>query len=512
MKRRSPRKSIAARSTPKSARTTKVATKTPRTATKRARKSTVVPGASLVDKPRIAPATAKKNKQPSTSKLKTPKSRGQRGRPHTKDVDVDGDDGGGASIMSGHNCIDLNTLLLLPVHTSTNHLIYAHLSCNGIYLDMDAAPPPDSTTPSRPHPAMRPKSFADRLADARAYLCNTDIPITSSPLYIAVNSTSGHFPPDPSNVAPGPSPPQVTREKGMGKGKGKGKTTSTRSASTIKSSVVARRQRDNGNARERAVQSTAVDLGHETSSPGGGRAALRVPRADGSDDSDHSDLPLAQKLAKTAPTDARPKSRKKTGTKDARPPPARKKRTATKAKADTKLTADADVDEPTKRTAKSAVARTSGTTVHEAAAGREASAKSRKRGAEEQREHEGTASPVTPPRGREDVPDVAPPPTKRARVLQEKNAPRKRKERAKDVEDGNTANIENENGPPAKKPRAATAIRYVITALPQLVLQGALYVSYVHLILGRPSLAGFRPSISYSPFLVAHSFFLCVQS
>src|ERR1700761_907898 len=130
MKRRSPRKSTAARSTPKSARTAKVATKTPRTASKRPRRSTVVPGASLADEPKIAPATARKNKRASTSKSKTPKSQGQRGRPHTKDVGVDGDDGGGASVTSGRICIDLNTLLPLPVLTPTNHLLYAPLSCN----------------------------------------------------------------------------------------------------------------------------------------------------------------------------------------------------------------------------------------------------------------------------------------------------------------------------------------------------------------------------------------------
>jgi hypothetical protein len=101
LKRRSPRKSTATRTTPKNARSTKAAaatTKTPRTVSKRARKSTVAPGA---DEPRIAPATTtKKNKRPSTSKSKTPKSRGQRGRPNTKGVEVGGDNGGGASVYA----------------------------------------------------------------------------------------------------------------------------------------------------------------------------------------------------------------------------------------------------------------------------------------------------------------------------------------------------------------------------------------------------------------------------
>ena len=509
MKRRSPRKSTAARSTPKSAGTAKVATKTPRTASKRARKSTVVPGASLADEPKIAPATAKKNKRASTSKLKTPKSQGQRGRPHTKDVGVDGDDG--ASVTSGRKCIDLNTLLPLLVLTPANHLVYAHFSCNGIYLDADAAPPPASATPSRSHPAMRPKSFADRLADARAYSYNPNIVMTSSLLCTAVNSTSGHFPPDPSRLAPSPTPQQGAREEGIGKGKGK--TTRTRSASTTKSSAVARRQRENGDARQKAVQSTAVGPGHKPSSPGGRLAALGGPRADDSDDSDHSDLPLAQKLAKTAPTNARPKSRKKAGTKDARPSPARRKRTATKAKAkaDTKLTADADMDEPARRTVMSAVAGTSGTTAPEAAPGRKASAKSRKRGAEEQREREETAFPVAPPRGGEDVPDVALPPTKRARVLQEKNAPRKRKEPTKDVEDGSTAKNENENGPPAKKPRAATATRYVVTALPRLCCK-AHYM--FHMSFSSSGVRAWEASVHcLFSLLVAYSFFFaCSRS
>ncbi|KAF8259723.1 hypothetical protein EI94DRAFT_1750792 [Lactarius quietus] len=346
-KRRSPRKSTAARSTPKSARSAKVATKTPRTTSKRARKSTVA------DELRVAPVTAKKNKQPSTAKSKTPKSRG---RVQTKGVGV-GVDGAG---------------------------------------DVAAAPPPDSTPSSRSHPAMRPKSFADRLADA-------------------LNSTSGNDPPDPMRLVPCASSRKET--------KGKGKTASARSASTNKPPVVERRKRGTGNARGRTAQRTAVDpVRNAPQSPS------RGPRGDDNDNdndsSDHSDLPLAQKLAKTAPADARPK---KSG-KGARP------RAAPKAKTDAKR----GDDEPTKRTAKSATA------------GREASANSRKRGAEEPHGHEETTSTVAPPpRG------VALPPTKRARVLQEKNVPHKRKERAKNVDDGNTANNETENGPPAKKRRRA---------------------------------------------------------
>jgi hypothetical protein len=99
VKRRSPRKSTAARNaTPKSVRSAKVATKTPRTASRRARKSIVVPGANAADEDTIAPASAKKNKGRSTSNSKTPKSRSQRSRPGTKDVD--NDDGGGASVVA----------------------------------------------------------------------------------------------------------------------------------------------------------------------------------------------------------------------------------------------------------------------------------------------------------------------------------------------------------------------------------------------------------------------------
>ena len=196
---------------------------------------------------------------------------------------------------------------------------------------------------------------------------------------------------------------------------------------------------------------------------------MRGPRGDNYDDSDHSDLPLTQKLA---PGDTRPQRGKKTGTK----PAARRKRTATKAKGDAKRTADADGEEPTKHTADN----------KSAAAGRKPSANSRKR------EHEETAV-----RGDEDVPvpDVALPPTKRVRVLQEKmNEPRKRKDRTKNVDDGGAANS-SENGPPAKKRRADPAVRYVVRSLPLAMLRGAPYVSHVLLILGRPSLLLFRPSL-----------------
>lgn len=388
-KRRSPRKSTAARrTTPKSARSAKVATKTPRTAPKRARKSTVVPDANLADEnaplpqPRVAPVSTKKNKRSSTSKSKAPapKSRGQRGRPKTKEVDIDGS-------------------------------------------DVDAAPPLDFTGPSRPHAPTRPrKSFAHQLADA-------------------LNFAAGHCPPNsistsvkPSHLAPSSSSLQKTS---TGKGK-----------------------RENQNSRGRAVQSTTVDLGRKTPSPslGGGRAARRGPRGGDNDNSDQSGLPLAQKLGKTAPADTRPKPGKKKGTKDAQAPAARGKR-ATKAKRIVVLVDDADENEQTERTGKSTVVRTQtgGATATEVTTGREAPKNSQKRGAEEGRGREEAASPVAPPRGGDDVPDVDLPPTKRARVLQEKSAPRKRKERAKNVDDGNdairAANNENENGPPAKKRR-----------------------------------------------------------
>jgi hypothetical protein len=121
-KRRSPRKSTTTRATPKSTRTAKVATKTPRPAPKRARKSTVAPGASVVDEPRIAPATTKKNKRPSTSTLKTPKARAQPSRKQTKGIDVDDDEGGGASVALARNRIDLNHPFPLPASILTHHL------------------------------------------------------------------------------------------------------------------------------------------------------------------------------------------------------------------------------------------------------------------------------------------------------------------------------------------------------------------------------------------------------
>ncbi|KAH8978519.1 hypothetical protein EDB92DRAFT_558770 [Lactarius akahatsu] len=200
---------------------------------------------------------------------------------------------------------------------------------------------------------------------------------------------------------------------------------------------------------------------------GGGRAAQCGPRGGDNDDSDQSNLPLAQKHGKTAPADTRPKPGKKKGTKDARAPAARGKRTTSKAKRIVVAVDDADENEQTKCTGKSTVVRTQTT-------GREAPENSRKRRAEEGRGREEAASPVAPPRGGDDVPDVDLPPTKRARVLQEKNAPRKRKERAKNIDDGNDAiraANENENGPPTKKrrradPQTTTAARYVVTVSP----------------------------------------------
>jgi hypothetical protein len=269
---------------------------------------------------------------------------------------------------------------------------------------------------------------------------------------IVVNYAAGHCPDPPS-----PSSLQGTREDGAGKGK----VTSTRSAPAIKSRVVERCK----------------------ALPGGAEAVLRGPRGDDDDNSDHSDQPLAQKLAKTTPAEAHPKSRKKADTKGTRA-----KRTAAKAKADTKRAADADADESTKHTAKSALA---------------SSANLRKRGVEERRGHEETALP----RVCEDLPEVvAPPPTKRARVLQERSAhaPRKRKERAKNVDDGITANNEIENGPPEKKRRRAnpTAVRYVITTSPA-VLRGVPYVSYV---LRRPE-PGILSALPSPFFFVAYVLF-----
>ncbi|KAH8978881.1 hypothetical protein EDB86DRAFT_2990288 [Lactarius hatsudake] len=445
-KRRSPRKSTAARrTTPKSARSAKVATKTPRTAPKRPRKSTVVPDANLADEnaplpqPRIAPVSTKKNKRSSTSKSKAPapKSRGQRSRPKTREVDIDGS-------------------------------------------DVDAAPLLDSTGPSRPHAPTRPrKAFAHQLTDA-------------------LNSAAGHCPPDsistsvkPSHLAPSSSSLQRTS---TGKGK-----------------------RENQISRGRAVQSTAVDLARKTPSPSleGARAARRGPRGGDNDSSDQSDLPLAQKLGKTAPADTRPKPGKKKGTKDARAPAARGKRTTSKAKRIVVAVDDADENEQTKRTGKSTVVRTqtSGATAIEVETGREAPENSRKRGREEGRGREEAVSPVAPPRGGDDVPDVDLPPTKRARVLQEKSAPRKRKERAKNVDDGNdairAANNENENGPPTKKRRRAdpqtTAARYVVTFHPAVLAQRVRCPYVLHH--RAPNTPWLHPSIVFSLLWLTHSFF-----
>ncbi|KAH9040918.1 hypothetical protein EDB83DRAFT_2410760 [Lactarius deliciosus] len=433
-KRRSPRKSTAARrTTPKSARSAKVATKTPRTAPKRPRKSTVVPDANLADEnaplpqPRIAPASTKKNKRSSTSKSKAPapKSRGQRSRPKTKEVDIDGS---GASVTPGHSFIDLNSPSL-SLRFCTHHLLYARLSCDGICVDVDAAPPLDTTGPSRPHVPTRPrKPFTHQLADARAYF----------------NSAAGHCPPD--SISTSVKPPHLAP-----------------SSSSLQKTSTGKGKRENQNSRGRAVQSTAVDLVRKTPSPSleGGRAARGGPRGGDDDSSDQSDLPLAQKLGKTAPADTLTKPGKKNGTKNARAPAAREKRTTSKAKRIVVAVDDADENEQTKRTGKSTVVRTqaNGATATEVETGREAPENSRKRGAEGGRGREEAVSPVAPPHGGDDVPEVDLPPTKRARVLQEKSAPRKRKERAKNVDDGNNAiraaNNENENGPPTKKRRRA---------------------------------------------------------
>ncbi|KAI9432735.1 hypothetical protein H4582DRAFT_1089430 [Lactarius indigo] len=241
------------------------------------------------------------------------------------------------------------------------------------------------------------------------------------------------------------------------------------SSSSLAGTNIDKGKRESQNPRGRAVQST-MDRNSPSPSLDGEQAARRGPRGGDNDSSDQLDLPLAQKLGKIAPADTRSKPGKKTGTKDARAPAARGKRTTSKTKRIAVAADDADVDGLTKRTAKSTVARTQtgGATTINATAGRGALENARKRGAEEgRRGREEAASPVAPPRGVEDVADVNLPPTKRARVLQEKSAPRKRKERAKNVDDGNdamrAANNENENGPPTKKrrradPKTATAV------------------------------------------------------
>ena len=407
IKRRSPRKSTAARhtTTPKSVRSAKLAIKTPRTASKRARKSIVVPDAELADEdalPQSRVATTKKNKARSTSNSKTPKSRS---RPHTEDVEINGNDGGGASVTSCCIRLDLNILphpvLLPPFRFCTHWLVYALI----VRLYADATSPLDPAGPSR-----------------------------------------------------------------------------------------------------RAVQRTAVGPGRkvpQSPSSRGERAARRGAR--GRDYDDHSDVPLIQKQATTAPamTTTPPKSGRRTGTKDARPPPARKKRAAPKTKTDAKRTAvvadDADGGQETKRTSVSAIARTqtggasAGT---EATAGKEAPSNSRKPGTEE-----GRGLEELPRRG-EDVPDVVLPPTKRVQVLQEKSAPRKRKERTKNVEgdDGaiRTTKNENENGPPTKKrrradPQTITAVRYVVTAPLRRCC-----AARCGLLLGRPSSAGSTLPLCFS--------------
>lgn len=247
------------------------------------------------------------------------------------------------------------------------------------------------------------------------HICYSGVPKKLSLRHaFEVNYASGHCsPPDPSRLAQRPSSQSGTRAEGTGKGKGK--VASTRSAPSIKPPVVERRK---------AAQSSL---------PVEAEAGLR---GDDDDNNNHSDQPLVQKLS-TKPTPA-PKSRKKA---------------APKAKADAKRAA--------KTSGEAAVA---------------ASANSRKRGAEEPRGNEETALPVALPRVYEDLPDVAPlPPTKRARVLQEKNAhaPRKRKEHAKDGDDGVTVNNEIEKGPPEKKRRRADPpVRYVMSSRSPPVLRG----------------------------------------
>ena len=257
-----------------------------------------------------------------------------------------------------------------------------------------------------------------------------------------VNYASGHFPPpDSSRLAPSPSSQPGTRTEGTGKGKGK--VASTRSAPSIKPPAV--------NKRKAAQSSLPVE-------------AEAGPRGDDDDDSsDHSDHPLAQNLA-TKPTPA-PKSRKK----------AAPKRTAAKAKAD---------------------AKTSGAT-----AAASANSNSRKRGAEERRGNEETVLPVALPRVCEDLPDVAPlPPAKRAQVLQEKKAPapRKRKEHAKDGDDGVAV-----NEPPEKKRRRADPpVRYVMSSQRPWQYYAAYHL--FHIIPRRPSFSPFHLPI----FLVTYSFFI----
>ena len=246
------------------------------------------------------------------------------------------------------------------------------------------------------------------------HICYSGVPKKLSLRHaFEVNYASGHCsPPDPSRLAQNPSSQSGTRAEGTGKGK----VASTRSAPSIKPPVVERRK---------AAQSS---LPVETEAG---------PQGDDDDSSGHSDQPLVQKPAPA------PKSRKKATT----------KRAAPKAKTDANRAA--------KTSGEAAVA---------------ASANSRKRGAEEPRGNEETALPVALPRVYEDLPDVAPlPPTKRARVLQEKNvhAPRKRKVHAKDGDDGVVVNNEIEKGPPEKKRRRADPpVRYVMSSRSPPVLRG----------------------------------------
>ncbi|KAH9061927.1 hypothetical protein EDB87DRAFT_387579 [Lactarius vividus] len=344
--------------------------------------------------------------------------------------------------------------------------------------DVDIVPPLDSMGPSSlPAPVRPQKSFADQLANA-------------------LNSAASYCPPDsiPTSVKPSGLAPSSSSLQRTSTGKGK---------------------RANQNSRGGA----AVDLGRKTPpspSLGERRATRRGPGEGDNDSSDRSDLPLPQKPVKTAPDDIRPKpGRKNKGTKDAQALAARGKRTTSKAKRIIVAVDDADENEQTKRTGKSTVVRTQtgSATATKVTTGREAPENSRKRRAEEGHGHEQAASPVAPPRGGDDVPDVDLPPTKRARVLQDKSAPRKRKERAKNVDDGNdairVANKENENGPPTKKrrradPQTTTAVRYVVTA-PLGCFRSA---SYVLLIIGRLIPVGSIPLFFLHIFFVTYSFFL----